>query len=73
MPLFSFEDGTDMLPFVTTMVCVAVNGQPTIGIIHKPFVNNDQGETSKFASFFISKSSVSDSLGSTVELQWLEH
>ena len=44
----SIVDGkTDLLPFVTTMVCVAVNGQPTIGIIHKPFVNNDQGETSK--------------------------
>lgn len=41
-------DGSDMLHFVTTMVCVAVNGQPTIGVIHKPFVNDDRGETSKY-------------------------
>lgn len=39
-----------MLHFVTTMVCVAVNGQPTIGVIHKPFVNEDKGETSKLCT-----------------------
>ena len=44
-----FSDGTDMLHYVTTMVCVAVNGQPRIGVIHKPFVNQDKGETSKCA------------------------
>jgi hypothetical protein len=47
MYILYFPDGSDMLHYVTTMVCVAVNGQPTIGVIHNPFVNSDKGETSK--------------------------
>ncbi|XP_022314423.2 inositol monophosphatase 3-like [Crassostrea virginica] len=27
----------DLREYVTVMICVAVNGQPTIGVIHKPF------------------------------------
>jgi len=46
--LSAVTDDNDMLHFVTTMVCVAVNGQPTIGVIHKPFANNDKGETCKY-------------------------
>ncbi len=33
------------LEYVATMVCVAVDGHPTIGIIHKPFINDNKGET----------------------------
>jgi len=47
--------------YVTTMVCIAVKGQPMLGIIHKPY---EQTTAWGFASQKLVSKSVKDNLGS---------
>lgn len=48
--LLFFSEG--LYDYVTTMVCVVVNGEPTIGVIHKPF-SGETGMVSLYSEFFV--------------------
>ena len=37
-------DGTDMLPYVTTLICIVRDATPIGGIVGRPFVESDQQE-----------------------------
>ncbi len=34
-------DGTNMLPYVTVLICVTYKGDPIAGIINRPFVDDE--------------------------------